>query len=189
MLVVVNHIADLFSGTYVNTSSARGHFVYYIQVRHWDKERNWQTNIEPELNEENRLFKNYLEKGDVLLSTKGGPPFAVIYDGRYAPAIASSVFTVLRIKEINSILPTYLQWFLNHPSTIKKLVEAAKGTSTQHIAKDVIEQLELPVPSIKKQEMIIQANTLQQKAMQLRTRIDHLNNTIFSNNLLQTANS
>jgi restriction endonuclease S subunit len=133
------------------------------------------------------LYKNSLKKGDVLLATKGGSPFAVIYDGRYAPAIASSVFTVLRIHDFNVILPTYLQWFLNHPSTTKKLVEAAKGTSTQHIARDVIEQLELPVPSIIKQEMIIKAYTLQQKAMQLRTQINHLNDTILINNLLQIA--
>lgn len=188
MKVSIRHIADLFSGIYVNTSASRGKTVYYLQVRHWDKERKWASHIEPELHEEDRLHKNYLKAGDILLATKGIDHFAVVYDEQYAPAIASSVFTILRIKETNTVLPEYLQWYLNHPVTAKKLAAASKGTSTPLITRDVIEQLELPIPSLEKQENILKAQSLQQQAAQLRSRINQLNETIFHYNLFQIAN-
>jgi Type I restriction modification DNA specificity domain len=188
MLISIKHIADLFSGIYVNTSASRGSDVYYLQVGHWDKERKWASSIEPELCKQNRLHKNYLETGDILLATKGIDHFAVLYDGRYSPAIASSVFTVLRIKDTNTILPTYLQWYLNHPATSKKLVAASQGTSMPLITRDVIEQLEVPIPSLERQRLILQARRLQQQAMQLRSRINQLDETIFHYNILQTAN-
>ncbi|SFN34515.1 Type I restriction modification DNA specificity domain-containing protein [Chitinophaga sp. YR627] len=188
MQISIGHIADLFGGIYVNTSISQGGAVYYLQLRHWNKERKWASHVEPELREETRLNKNYLEIGDLLLATKGTDHFAALYDGQYTPAIASSVFTILRIKDTNIISPFYLQWYLNHPATTKILIAASKGTSMPLITRDVIERLELPVPSLQKQESIVQVNLLQQQAMQLRLQINNLNETIFHQQLLQTAN-
>lgn len=188
MQIFISDIAKLFSGIYVNTSASRGKAVYYLQVRHWDKERKWAVfQIEPELQEENRISNNYLKTNDILLATKGVDHFAVMYDGRYAPAIASSVFTVLRIKDPNIVLPGFLQWYLNHPDTVKKLAAASKGTSMPLITQDVIAQLTVPVPSLEKQKIILQTQRLQLKATHLRSRINQLNEIIFQNNLLQIA--
>lgn len=187
MQSTISQIADLFSGIYVNTSSCQGNAVYYLQVRHWNKERHWQEQIEAELCDEERLQKNFLVSGDILLATKGVDHFAVVYDGLYTPAVASSVFTVLRIKNTRLILPAYLQWFLNHPSTTEKLVSSSKGTSTPHISRDIIEQLVLPAPPIENQEMILHTHKLQLQAVRLRTRINHLNQIIYNTNLLKVA--
>lgn len=187
MRYLINHIADLHSGIYVNTSSFRGGSVYYLQVRHWNKERNWQAYVAPELHNEKRLHKSFLVPGDVLLATKGVDHFAATYDGLYTPAVASSVFTVLRIKDPQLILSEYLQWFLNHPSTTQKLVSESKGTSTPHISRDVIGQLTLPVPTIENQEKILEAHKLQLRAIRLRTRINHLSEVIYNTNLLKIA--
>src|SRR6185437_5715819 len=188
MRMLIGNIAFLFSGIYANTSSSRGKAIYYLQVRHWDKGKKWVRNVEPELRLEDRFAKSYLKAGDLLIVTKGTDFFGVLYDGRYAPAIASSVFTVLRIKDTNNILPEYLQWFLNHHNTSNTLVAESKGTSTQLITKDVIEKLELPVPSLEKQTTILRLEQLHRSATSLRSRINQLNETIFYSNLLQTAN-
>ena len=188
MFLPVQHIANLQSGIYVNTSSSRGKTVYYLQVRHWNKQRNWAHLVEPELCEEHRFNRNYLRTGDVLLATKGTDLFAALYDGYYSPAIASSVFTVLRIKDTDIVLPAYLQWYLNHPATTTQLTAASKGTSMPMITRDVIEQLKLPIPSLEKQQMILLAQGLQQKAVQLRSRINQLEETLFHYHILQSAN-
>jgi restriction endonuclease S subunit len=186
--MLIGNIAFLFSGIYANTSSSRGEEVYYIQIRHWDKQKNWQQHVEPELRLEDRFAKSYLKPGDLLIVTKGTDFFAVLYDGRYAPAIASSVFTVLRIKDTNNILPAYLQWFLNHPNTSKTFVGASKGTSTPLITKDVIENLEMPVPSLERQKNILRLEQLHRSAASIRSRINQLNETVFYSHLLQKAN-
>jgi hypothetical protein len=188
MKTSIIHIADLFSGIYVNMSTSRGKGVYYLQAGHLDKQRKWTAHLEPELEPEKRFDINYLEKGDILLVTKGIEYFAALYDGRYAPAIASSIFTVLRIIDRTVILPAYLQWYLNHPATSRKLAAASKGTSMPLITRDVVAEIEVPIPSLEKQEMIVKAECLQQKATELRLRIHQLNETIFHYNLLQTAN-
>jgi hypothetical protein len=59
MQISVRNIAELHSGIYTNISSFRGESVYYLQIRHWDKERKWAEYIEPELREDRRLMKNY----------------------------------------------------------------------------------------------------------------------------------
>lgn len=186
--MLIGNIAFLFSGIYANTSSSQGDAIYYLQLRHWDQERNWVTNVKPDLREEDRFRKSYLKPGDLLLATKGADFFAVLYDASYGPAIASSVFTILRIKDPNIILPAYLRWYLNHPTTSKKLSAESKGTSTPLITMDVIEKLEVPVPSVEKQAAILEVEQLHRRATSLRSKIDHLNKTIFHNNLLQTAN-
>jgi restriction endonuclease S subunit len=188
MKTSISYIADMFSGIYVNTAISRGKTVYYLQARHFDKQRKWTLHLEPELEQEKRFDRNYLETGDILLVTKGTEYFAALYDGRYAPAIASSVFTVLRIKDKTTILPAYLQWYLNHPVTGRKLAAASKGSSMQLITRDEIEGIEVPIPEIKKQEIILKAEGLQQQAMQIHSRINRLKETIFHYSLLQTAN-
>jgi len=188
MQIEVQQIAELFSGIYVNTSAARGHAVYYLQMRHWNGERNWARNIEPDLREEKKFDKNYLESGDLLLATKGTHPFAALYDGRYQPAIASSVFTVLRIADPTKILPAYLQWYLNHPATTSVLVAASRGTSIPLITRDVIEKLPVTLPPIRKQELIVGVHRLQEQANRLRSRMNQLNEKLFQHRLLQIAN-
>jgi len=157
-------------------------------MRHWDKDRKLAKQIEPELCKEYRLQKNYLESGDILLATKGVDPFAAIYDGRYEPAVASSVFTVIRIKDPSTTLPEYLQWYLNHPTTTNTLVAASRGTSIPLITRDVVEELEIPLPSVNKQKQIVRLHELQQQAGRLRRYISKLEENLFQYHLLQTAN-
>lgn len=190
MELPIKRIAEVFSGIYVN-SGLRGddacYDVYYLQLRHWNDDRRWANAVEPELFVEDRLHKNYLLRGDVLLATKGSDNFAVLYDGLYQPAVASSVFTVLRITDENTIAPAYLQWFLNHPDTVKRLASASRGTSISLITKDVVENLVVPVPTLEKQDMIVHTNELHQRAVQLRNRINELTDTLFYHNLLKIA--
>ncbi len=188
MQIHIKNLAELFSGVYVNAASFKGKVVYYLQMRDWDKERNWADWVEPELREEERFYKNYLKDGDLLLATKGGNHFAVLYDGRYSPAVASSVFTVLRIRDAKIVLPAYLQWYLNHPATSKRLAGASKGTSMPLITMDVIEQLEVPLPSLEKQWNILHIQHLQRQSTLLRRSIHEMEEAIFYHNLLQIAN-
>jgi len=157
-------------------------------MRHWDKDRKLVKQIEPELCKESRLRKNYLKSGDILLATKGVDPFAALYDGQYEPAVASSVFTVVRINDPSTTLSEYLQWYLNHSTTASTLVAASRGTSIPLITRDVVEELEIPLPSVDRQAQIVRLHELQQQAIRLRARIRKLNENLFQYHLLQTAN-
>lgn len=188
MQVAIKHITDLQGGIYINTKAVKGDRVYYLQVNDWDKEKNWSGYTKPQLPDEEKLRRHYLVAGDILLATKGTNHSAVLYDGRYAPAIASSVFTVLRTKDQTQVLPAYLQWFLNHPHIQKQLSSAAKGTSMPLITRDIIEELFLPMLSLEKQRLILQTFRLHAKVKHIRQRINTLEEILFQHQLFQKAN-
>lgn len=187
MQVTIKHITDLQGGIYINTKAVKGDSVHYLQVNDWDKERNWSGHTKPQLPDEEKLRRHYLQAGDILLATKGTDHAAVLYDCKYAPAIASSVFTVLRIKDQNLVLPAYLQWYLNHPHTQKQLSSAAKGTSMPLITRDIIEELHLPMLPLEKQRLIVQTFRLHVDAKHIRQRITMLEETLFQHQIFQKA--
>lgn len=188
MQVAIKHIIDLQGGIYINTKAVKGDSVYYLQVNDWDKEKNWSEYTKPQLPDQEKLRRHYLLTGDILLATKGTDHTAILYDGRYVPAIASSVFTILRIKDQNLVLPAYLQWYLNHPYTQAQLSSAAKGTSMPLITRDIIEELRLPMLPLEKQKLILQTFRLHSKAKQIRQRINMLEEALFQHQLFQKSN-
>jgi restriction endonuclease S subunit len=68
------------------------------------------------------------------------------------------------------VLPEYLSWFLNNPNTQISLKAQAMGTSIPSISKSVLEQLEIPIPSIERQKSVVSISKLliQEKAIQVK---------------------
>ena len=89
------------------------------------------------------------------------------------PAVASTSFFVIRLHDRN-VLPGYLTWFLNHPSTQTVLKGQARGSSIASISKAVLSELEIPIPNIQKQELILKIFKLQNKAKNLKQQIEML---------------
>jgi restriction endonuclease S subunit len=84
--------------------------------------------------------------------------------------VASTSFFVIRITD-DTLLPKYAAWFLNHPDTQEFLKGKAKGTSMPSIKKADLEELEIPVPSLEKQQLIIQLGALSRREAELRHEI------------------
>ncbi|MCX6249825.1 MAG: restriction endonuclease subunit S [Bacteroidetes bacterium] len=165
-------IASIQTGVYAQTSS-NGHF-YYIQARHFDHNRQFITAVKPELSFDEKLEKHILHKGDVLVAAKGYDRFAVAYSNIPHPAVASSMFIVLRIIDKNQILPEYLAWFINHPKTQNILSLSSKGTALPSVTKDDVGKLEILIPSIEQQKSVLKLYELFQKERQLKLQLDAL---------------
>jgi hypothetical protein len=150
--------------------------VYYVQARHFDLKRNWIPSVLPDLPYSTRLDKHLLKPGDVLLTAKGNRPFAVVYSGLVKPAVASSLFMVLKPNE--EILSEFLCLFLNHPNTQRLLIEASKGTSLASFTIGDVASLELNLPVIEKQKKIVEYCQLVDKRKAIISEIEELHNTI-----------
>ena len=147
--------------------------VYYIQSTDFDSDKKWVENLNPVLSAGPKLEKHILNQGDILFAVKGREFFAVVYDGRYAPAVSSSTFLVLQVKAKN-ILPEYVVWFLNHSKSQAILWSMARGTAISSITKSTLEQIEIPIPSVSKQNSILEFSNLQKKEKQLQQQIIQL---------------
>ncbi|MBN1337910.1 MAG: restriction endonuclease subunit S, partial [Bacteroidales bacterium] len=114
--------------------------IVYLQARHFDENGELAETLYPDLSADNKLNKHLLRKGDILFAAKGSKNFAACFKNAEMPAVASTSFFVIRLNEKN-VLPGYLTWFLNHPSTQTLLKGQARGSSIVSISKAVLNEL------------------------------------------------
>jgi restriction endonuclease S subunit len=144
-----------------------------MQSKHFDENGELTNTLYPDLNADGKIDKHLLRKGDVLFAAKGTKNFAALFDNENIPAVASTSFFVMRLFD-EKVMPKYLAWFLNHPDTQLLLKGKARGTSIASISKTVLEELEIPVPDIKKQNLILNIYQLRNKEKKIKQQIEIL---------------
>ncbi|MGB4773314.1 MAG: restriction endonuclease subunit S [Chitinophagaceae bacterium] len=154
---------------------AKGDLVY-LQVKHFDENGLLKTEIYPDLMEDKVTEKHLLSDGDILFAAKGTKNFATVYENHNPPAVASTSFFVIRVKE-KGLLPQFLAWYLNQPSTLKKLKEQATGTAILSISKAMLEDLEIPEPEKRIQYVILQISALMRRENEIQNRLSELRET------------
>ena len=165
-------IADINSGVYSSTISEGE--VFYIQARDFDENRQLASNLTPILSYTKKFEKHFLQNGDVLIVAKGSNFLSAVYTGLYTPAVASTVFLVIQLKNKSQIDPEFLSWYLNQNSTQLLLMSLSRGTSIPSINKKILAELDIPTPTSDKQKLILELAILTQKEKLLKRKIDRL---------------
>lgn len=161
--------------------------IVYLQVRHFDENGLLKTELYPDLKDSKVTEKHLLQEGDVLFAAKGTKNFAAVYESHNLPAVASTSFFVIRLND-SSVLPAYLAWYLNHPFISKQLKEQAIGSATPSISKAVLDELEVPVPSVQKQKLIIEIQQLIRREKELQNRIEVLRQNKIQQQIFKAIN-
>jgi len=169
--IALKHIASIQTGVFAKPIP-KGKIVY-LQAKHFDENGELTENLYPDLDASSKIKKHLLLKGDVLFAAKGSKNFAAWYENDEMPAVASTSFFVIRPQDKN-ILPGYLTWFLNHSSTQALLKGQARGSSIASISKSVLSELEIPIPNIEKQELILRISKLRNKEKNLKRQVENL---------------
>jgi restriction endonuclease S subunit len=147
--------------------------IVYLQAKHFDEDGEIAEILYPDINNDGRIGKHLLRKDDVLFAAKGSKNFATCFKNDNIAAVASTTFFVLRL-QVKNVLPEYLTWFLNHPNTQLLLKGQAIGSSMASISKTVLEDIEIPIPDIKKQELILSIYKLRKREKQLKQKLQQL---------------
>jgi restriction endonuclease S subunit len=147
--------------------------LYYIQATDFNSELEWINNLNPVLTSSSKLKKHFLKKGDLLFAAKGKDFFAVVYDGKYQPAVASSTFLVMQV-QTDKVLPAFLAWYLNHPKTQTLLSGFAKGTAIKSVNISILQNIEIIIPDYGKQITILELFNLQKREKFLQGKISKL---------------
>ena len=155
MKTSLKNITTIATGIYT-TSDAYGN-VFYLQAKHFNEKGVIEILPKPEiwLNEKNG--KHLLKNGDILFAAKGTKNFAAVFNTKIGNAVASSTFMILRInnEQINKILPEYLAWWLNNTECQRFLKNLAIGSALPSISKAALQELDIFIPDLKKQKMIL----------------------------------
>jgi restriction endonuclease S subunit len=168
---LIKNITTIQTGLFAKPSGS-GDLVY-LQSKHFDEFGQLQTVLHPDLKAESISEKHLLKEGDVLFAAKGNKNFATVFENHNEAAVASTSFFVIRITD-KKIVPHYLVWLLNSHSIQKELKGQALGTSIPSISKQVLENLEISVPSIDTQKIILQITELRNREKTLKQKIETL---------------
>ncbi|WP_455586941.1 restriction endonuclease subunit S [Bacteroides sp.] len=160
----ISDIAHIQSGIYCKPVPKGD--VYYLQVKDFNANGEMANNLVPTVKNDRNLHKHFLQKGDLLFAAKGTSNFCVIYNGDFEYAIASSSLFAIKLTT-DLVDPEFLCWYLNSSDVLERLKASAVGTSTPSITKSVIAAVELKIPPLEKQKLIISISNLQKKEKEL----------------------
>lgn len=174
MKILLKHIASIQTGVFAQ--SVKEGEIVYLKANHFDENGQLSSVLHPDLRANDVTNKHLLKPGDVLFSAKGTKNFAAWYESKNQPAVASTSFFVIRLDDSfkDKILPGFLVWLINHPTSQKFLKERARGTSIVSISKSALEELEISIPDIQTQKLILEITQLRNKEKLLKNKIEDL---------------
>lgn len=158
---ILSEIAEVVSGVYLQAEPYGD--VSYLQIKDLLSELPEKTASKVALSPKNERY--LLAKGDLLFAGKGTTYLCKVFDLNI-PAIASTTLYIIRLAS-KGILPDYLCWYLNQPSVMALMKAQQVGTGTPLIHKQVIENLEIPVPDLETQQRIVELAKLQTREKEL----------------------
>lgn len=98
---------------------------------------------------------DYLQSGDVILSTRGSRNLAVAFEQPPFPTVCSPQFFVLRVNRPDILLPSFLAWQINQRPAQEYFQREATGSYILNIRREVVENLPLAVPPLPQQHLIV----------------------------------
>lgn len=143
--------------------------VLYLQQSDFDGNGELRKTAQPTIAVDNP--KHLLAAGDLLLASKGNNNICVIIPEIEQKCVASPSFLVIRLHDKSAILPEFVAWYLNLPTTQNTLATQARGTSIMSISKATLGELEIPIPLIEKQKKYVELSKLQKREQQLYAAI------------------
>ncbi|MBL7137660.1 MAG: restriction endonuclease subunit S [Bacteroidales bacterium] len=120
---------------------------YVIQMRDISNDRSSIVD-DPHIVDGDKIYeKHFLQKGDILFMAKGANNFAVCYDEKYKPAVATSAFFVIRLK-VDFILSSYLCFYINNSKAQAFIESNRAGSYIPNVNKETLINMEITVPPL-----------------------------------------
>jgi hypothetical protein len=133
------------------------------------------------------LSERYMvNPGDVVFRSRGASNTAFVMPvGCGEPVFALMPLLVLR-PIIELIAPEYLAWAINQADAQRQIDAEAQGTSMRMIPKQALEQVEIPVPDLKTQRLIVETSSLAAAEFALLQRLA-VRRAVLINHMLSAA--
>lgn len=168
MKVKLSDIAQLQFGLYTKPTDD-GNAVY-LQAKHFDDWGNQTDKVDTFIQIDKKNEAHLLADGDILLVGKGMRNFAWTYDKAYGPAIASSIFFVIKPDQ-SRVIPEFLTTLFNMPQTQVYFQTLGAGSSIPSIRKSELEAFTVKLPSLELQQKAIAIKQLHYKEMDISRKI------------------
>ena len=95
------------------------------------------------------------QKGDLVFRSRGQITTAAILLEDPGKAVVAAPMLRIRITKSDKILPEYLNWYISQRDAQIFLASRAKGTVQKMISKQAVEDMEVYLPTLEKQQDIV----------------------------------
>jgi hypothetical protein len=109
-----------------------------------------------------------VKRNDLVFRSRGQTNTVALIDKEVDQAVVAAPLLRIRV-ESQQVLPEYLCWFINQPVSQVFLQSQATGSAMRMIGKQVLEELEVKIPSIERQHRIIELSQLSTEEQRLMT--------------------
>ncbi|MEW6711977.1 MAG: restriction endonuclease subunit S [Candidatus Riflebacteria bacterium] len=128
-----------------------------------------------------------VEPGDLIFRSRGLETSAAMLSENPGQAIVSAPLLRIRVKKAAKILPEYLNWYLSQSPAQAYFNSYAIGTAQKIINKEVLEELEIFVPTLRMQKKIVELAALAESEQKLTEKISEKRKQYVSALLMQAA--
>ena len=182
--MLLKEIANISTGIFASPIADGD--VVYLQIKHFNENGFLADHVTPDLPINNQTEKHLLSEGDILFIAKGTKNTAILFNENYGQCVASSTFLVVKLMDgyKNVITPEYLCWFINLQKTQEYIKTKARGSSMPSVSKVELQDLEILIPSLEKQRLIVKINALQKQEEILNEQIKQLKSKYISKKLI-----
>lgn len=167
----LQHIAQIRFGYYEKPKPQGA--IQYLQAKQFDNAGNMVSPSDMFLDEDSKILPHLLIDGDILLAGKGFRIFSWRYNESLGPAVASSIFFVIR-PDIKFVDPDYLATLLNMKKSQAYFEQLGAGTNINSIRKNELGEFPVPMLPIEQQLKIRDLNKLHNKEVQLLDKYTQL---------------
>lgn len=127
-----------------------------------------------------------LKVGDVIFRSRGKRNTAALVAAPLGSALLAAPLMLIRITS-DEIMPGYVQWYLNQPSTQRRLDIMPTSTTGRMIGISELRKFEIDVPPLEVQQTIQTISGLCQKEQQLTQEIAATRQSLWEGILMQHA--
>jgi len=128
----------------------------------------------------------WLRPGDVLFPNRGTRTTALAFSIDQPKIIVGPQFFIVR-PDRDRVLPEYLAWFLRTTQAAAYFESRRKGTYVQIIQRADLEELEIPIPPLPEQCLILEAAQLAIHEREITERLSQLRWLYTNNQLVRLA--
>lgn len=164
-MVKLKDIATIQTGVYLKSTPSPD--TCYLQVNDFDEEGNIRPAVRPTTTIRSKAARHLLTVNDLLLAAKGGKNFCTIAPTQLGPCVASPSFLIIRINDLSRVMPEYLCGFLNLSTTRQILMAQAQGSAITSISKADLDEFEIPLPPLERQQACITLTRLHRRELTL----------------------
>lgn len=164
----VASVSDIRFGLYAQPETSGS--AAYLQVRQFSDDGRFSAEADEFINVDKKVESHLLKDGDVLFVGKGNRLFSWCYHQTDQPAVASSIFFVLR-PDVSVVDPDYLAAILNAPQSKASFLQIGGGTNIFSIRKSELGAFQIPLPPLHQQKQVAALAQLHQKEIELAQQL------------------